>query len=332
MLRRLQPDSPRLAEARAIAEGAVLRGVAWGIDTDDDDILPAAISPDGKRITFATIGGVLSIYDLDTRSLVRTKMVSRGARGLWVEGGRRLLVWGGNAPAFLLDPTTNQSTPVPMSGVHDAVAGVDGRHVLCEVEGALQSLDLATLQLATLWQGPGHVAISDDGAYYAISDGHAITAYDVATNTQLGQLPATDEILMLAASPNGKLAVPGSMTVYELDIASHTWSEHSPNIRPENHVFVMAVMYRGAHLEMYTSEGRLAEWYDDHWIDRTRTPGVQSLPATGAGDATVVAVTASCSGRPRTRSGRSSCRRCRCRACPRVTARRAWRCRAAGSC
>ena len=289
VLRRLQPDSPRLAEARAIAEGAVLRGVAWGIGTDDEELLPAAISPDGKRITFATLSGVLSIYDLDARALVRTKMVSRGARGLWVEGGRRLFVWGGNAPAFLLDPTTNQTTPVPMTGIHQAVTDPSGHHVLCEIEGALQSLDLSTLQLATVWKGAGHIAIADTGDYYATSDGHTITAYDVATSSQLGQLAATDEILMLAASPSGKLAVPGPMTVYELDIASHTWSERSSGIRPENHVFVMAVTYRGPHLEMYTSEGRLAEWHDDHWVDRARTPTVQSLPAVGGSDVSTVA-------------------------------------------
>nr|HEX4314845.1 serine/threonine-protein kinase [Kofleriaceae bacterium] len=277
ILRRLQPDSPRLPEARAIAEGAVMHGVAWGIDTDDDDVLPSEISPDGTRLAIATLTGILSIYDLDTRQQIRTKMVARGARGMWIEGGKRLFVWGGNAPPFVLDPTTNQTTPVPASGIREAVADPSGQHVIYDVDGAVQRVDLSTLKSSTLWEGSGHSTLSDDGQYYAIADGKQVIAYDIASNQPVGTLATTEQQLSsLAAAPNGKLAFSDGLTVYELDVATHVWAEHPTGITLDHHVFVMSVRYRGTRLAMYTSEGRLAEWLDTHWIDRMHTPGIQA--------------------------------------------------------
>ncbi len=97
-LRALQPDSTRIGEARAVAESAVTHGVAWGIDTSDEDVLPPDLSPDGTKLVLATFSGALQVYDLQRHVLMRSEgggarlaaaTGSRAASACWCRAGRR---------------------------------------------------------------------------------------------------------------------------------------------------------------------------------------------------------------------------------------------------
>jgi hypothetical protein len=285
-LRALQPDSPRVAEARAVASAAVMRGVALGIDTDDLPVEPADVTSDGKTLAVSTIGGGLEIYDLEHHALWRTRSVGRAGRGMFVEGGRRLFVWGSASPPYLYDPVTDRTTPIAAPGGHLATTDVAGDHVLYTLDrGVVARVDPATATVTQVWPGPGQVVLSGDGNYFAVTDGHAVTIH-AADGHEVAHHEGGD-LVDIIASPHGRLALTTATTLTELDVATGTWTDHPIDLPP--HTLMLAATYRGERPAIYRSDGRLLEWVAEHWIERFRTPRVQTVPVITAGDVLSVA-------------------------------------------
>ncbi|HTR51750.1 MAG TPA: serine/threonine-protein kinase, partial [Kofleriaceae bacterium] len=67
LLADLPPHSDMLEDARAIAQAAQVRGVAFGIATLAGTAIGNALSPDARYFAQTTLEGDFAIYDLDTR-------------------------------------------------------------------------------------------------------------------------------------------------------------------------------------------------------------------------------------------------------------------------
>jgi hypothetical protein len=273
VLKQLPDSSPRIGDARAVAQAAVVHGAAWAIEGSSDFVGFTELSPGARSLLHAGRDGTLRIWDLDRRKLVLARAYPPHARALWV--GSAILVIDIAVPE-LLDPFTGPSGTVhavPVGAIRRAAATTAGDRVAYLGDrGAAHLLDVATRTARPLW--PGHhaedIAIAPDGSWIALADKTTVVVLDGEGRELVGRAGAA---LRLVGSHHGHVAYlePDKVTVCTLvprpactAIALPT----SPGVVPVDLVF------RGGELDVYMSSGKVMAWNGERMWERLRLGGL----------------------------------------------------------
>ncbi len=187
-------------------------------EPNDNDVLSAAISPDGKTIAGGTSYGNTYLYDVETGIKKATYSI-RGHNITGVEfspDGQSLLIEGTdtrrNKSILLKDINTHKE--LGEITVNDDMNGIafspDGKKIVC----ASQKKD--NLLLWDIQHTPDNeknknlncgisdsVAFSPDSSMIAVGKGN-VTLYDVDTGKQIGFHPTHFSVISVAFSPDGK--------------------------------------------------------------------------------------------------------------------------------
>ena len=187
-----------------------MRGVAWALET-------APGSARSRRSTRAARGCCRSrptgwcACGISSSAGWSPRARTRAARaGLWVAGGRLLILPPG-APPELLEPAgaAATATALALPPLAHAVASADGARVLARgAEGALV-LDVATRATRPLAgpRAPDGLAIAPDGAWLVVTDAAGAHVFD-RDGAPLGRHAGA--VAAVAASRHGRFALLGS--------------------------------------------------------------------------------------------------------------------------
>ena len=96
VLKDLRAGSSRAADGRAIAEAAVMRGVAWGIHSDGAPMY-LTLDSAATKLALTTLDGMLHVWDLETHQVILERHFGRDTYPVWADNGRVLFDLG--APA-----------------------------------------------------------------------------------------------------------------------------------------------------------------------------------------------------------------------------------------
>jgi hypothetical protein len=259
LLAGVPPHSAVLDDARALAQAAMVRGVATSIATVAGTPLGGVLSPDTRLFAQTTIEGSFAVYDLDARRRVLEQPCSRGTRPLWLAGGKQLLLYDGKAPSSIVDPATGDPLGDPLPALDVPVVTARGDRIIY-VDPARHAwlFDVAT-RAATRVPGEdvGDVRIGDDGSWYAVADALGVTAYAASGMV----LSHRDGKVQLAVAGTRRLAIIAkpSGQVFELVLdPAPTWIERPIALTAGDHV--LWIVYRADRLFFASAMRPLAPW------------------------------------------------------------------------
>ncbi len=259
-LKLLSPGSARQAEARALAQAAAARGVAWALESTAEPPLAAELEPDGRRLLQISFLGELRVWDLEQRRLQFKRAYPRLSRALWAGGGK-VLVTSRDAPPQLLDPTAGTSEPLPIDPIRYAVASETGGRVLFTTAGrGAKLLDVARRAVTDV--DTEHriedLAIAPDGSWLAIGDRKAGVLVLDAAGRELTR--RAGEHVRVAVSARRSLAVlTGDGRVFEGRLADPpAWAEVPLSLTATQRV--VDLIYRGAELDLWVTSGAVLAW------------------------------------------------------------------------
>ncbi len=253
VLKDLSPSSPHMADARAVAQAAVMRGVAWGLRADGT---PAYITLDTSATKLAeiTIEGVLHVWDLDTHRVIFDRRYGRDARPVWIDAGRIFILRAHEAPE-ILDLKSGDATKLALPPASWAIATDDGTHVAISDTEGLAILDTRTLAVTRLWPSRtiDSLAYAPDGSWVAAADASECMVFDASGK----ELARREGAMNLYGSRERHLAVIDVKAkvarAHELSIDESRWTE----IPSDPKAIVVAAHYRGHELDLSTSAGTI---------------------------------------------------------------------------
>jgi hypothetical protein len=258
ILKQLSAKSPRLADARAIAQAASLRGVAWAMQGPREMSVIAELSPDGKRLLQVTIDGKVRIWDLEMRRLVIERPFIEQTRAAWVAGGR-VLAWNKKVSPLLLDPNTSTAETLAVPPISEAVVTDRGDlAAVIVVPGGAGVLDIATKRVRMLSseRDVKDLEIAPDGSRIAVGSRSGLVVFDrdgKELARKLGYFPVFE------ISRSGSLAAISDRTVFELRPGPQpVWTEIPLELEGSHRPLV--IMYRGSDLMLLTSKSELLQW------------------------------------------------------------------------
>ncbi|MGE0396646.1 MAG: protein kinase [Kofleriaceae bacterium] len=261
LLAEIPPASRRIADARAVAQAAVVRGVWWGMQGPDQMTVRAEMSPDGTQLLQTTRDNVVRVWDLERKRLVIARPYASHVNARWVRE-RRVLVFTDEAPPELLDPAGNVATklgtePIDMASTSDAgdVA------LVVDNAGVASLLDLSSGTRTPLWAG--HVVkeaeLAPDGSWLALADKTSVVAMTASGTELVRRDIATQPVLVL--SPKGRLAVIEGQRIFEIAVQEGSWSE-VPLSSPGQPRVIANAVYRGNALEILVFGGEVFGYID----------------------------------------------------------------------
>ncbi|MGE5185905.1 MAG: serine/threonine-protein kinase [Acidobacteriota bacterium] len=250
VLKQVRPAFARVADARAMAQAAVARGVAWQLDTGPAVVAYSELSQDATKLAQTTITGELRVLDLEGRRELWHRALGRAAHGTFVHGGKQLLVTGLASPAQLVDAQTGAPAPGALPVMRWAALDERGeRAVYYDDSHAPAILELATRQTRALpLSHADELAIAPDGGWIAVGDGKQLVVFD-ATGKELARRAGRVQIVVGRAR---RVAVLGDDKVAELVLdPAPAWTELAVPLEPKFHV--MQLSYRNDELTVTTS-------------------------------------------------------------------------------
>ena len=267
LLAEISPTSRRIADARSIAQAAVVRGVWWGLPGPDSMTVRAELSVDGRQLLQLTRDNVLRVWDLDRKRLVIARPYARGVSARWVRD-KRVLVFTDDAPPELLDPAGNTAVPLGTEPIADASTSDAGTVALVtDKAGAAALLDLSSGTRTPVW--PGHavveMALASDGAWMVLADESSVVVLAL-TGKELQRLSIQSKPRLIL-SPKRRLAVLADNHVWEAPIDTGPWAE-VPVSQPGLRRLVVDAIYRGTTLEVLTYDGETYGWRDGQLFSR----------------------------------------------------------------
>ncbi|HEY0992619.1 MAG TPA: serine/threonine-protein kinase, partial [Kofleriaceae bacterium] len=270
-LKELPETSPRVGDARAVAQAAVVRGAAWSIPIGDALTVIAELSVDAKFLLQVTRDGVVRVWDLDHRRQVIERTYPSGARALWT--GKTLLVsHEGQAPE-LLDPFSATTRPLAIAPIAWATATTAGDRVayLDDHHGA-NLLDVATAAVRPLW--PGHrvtsLAIAHDGSWIEVADKTTVAVLD-PTGRELASHPGDAGQLLGSRFGDAGFLATDRAVICKLQ-PRPTWTEVSlAAMRP---LLPVQAVFRGRELDIYMSGGKVMAWNGERLWERIKLDGL----------------------------------------------------------
>jgi hypothetical protein len=206
LLKKIPETSERAADARAVAQAAIVRGAAWTMQLADDDLtVYGELSLDGKFFLQVGRDGVIHVWDLDRKKLVMARTFAKDARATWA--GRALFVSSETGASELVDPFAGTSVRLDLGPVRWATATDAGdRIAFFDPHGAAFVLDVARKAATPVW--PGHavtaLVIAFDGRWIALGDKAGVEVVD-ANGRELTSRPGA--AVNIVGSRFGSLAV-----------------------------------------------------------------------------------------------------------------------------
>ena len=283
-LKQLAPSSPKIEEAKAVAQAAVMRGSWFAIHSTDDLTLSTELSPDGKLLLQLSRDGrsrMLRVWDLDRRRLVASRPYARAVRTVWL-AGNKILAYGDTEPPEILDPVTSMTSPTALPPLSFAVADATGTHViLVDAQKRASLYDPSAGAQLPLWEG--HVVtdqtIAPDGSWLALVDKQGVIVLD-PTGKELGARPGS--IQRLAVSDHRRVAVLDDQKLWIATVdAPIRWTEIAANPTPNTRVIDLA--FRGDELNFYVTTGEVLAYRSFVFTSRTGVRGF-TYRLTEAGD------------------------------------------------
>jgi len=237
VLKELSPTSSRLDEARAVAQAAATRGVAWTLASTDQHTLIAELSLDGRQLLQVARDGSVRVWDLERRELAMMRSFAADTRARWLAGDKLLVHGRATAPA-LLDPQTNTSEPLALDPIHFAQVSASGTHVL--VTGAKPGVGL-----------------------FVVVD---------ATGRELARRAGVQRLVF---SDHRTLAVIADREVHELALdPAPAWTAIPFAVGAP--YMPIDVAYRGRELLVWATNGALLGWAGSHVYQRARVERIES--------------------------------------------------------
>jgi hypothetical protein len=279
VLKELPAGSARLGDARAVAQAAVMRGVAWTIPTGDELTVIAELSPDGKFLLQVTRDNRVRVWDLDRRQQVIARPYARAVRALWL--GAAVLVTEPTQAPELVDPFAGppdgQVRSLAIAPVSWAVASATGDRVAAlDRGGAVQLIEPSTGAVVALW--PGHrataIAIGADGSWVAAADDRTVAIFDATpggAGRELAHHPGPALRLFGSRSGDVGYATRDRIVLCKLGPAP-VWTEIDlARLRPARPVDYLFV---GNELHVYLTDGKVMAWNGARLYQRTQLSGL----------------------------------------------------------
>jgi WD40 repeat protein len=258
VLKQLGSKSPRLAEARALAEGAAVRGVAWALQSTPELTIQSELDATGRQLLQVSRDGMVRVWDLDRRRLVLARPFARTTRALWVAAGK-VLVLHPTTPPQLLDPVANTSEALAIDPFTDAEVSARGERVLFTSDKKVAKLlDVASRAVTPLaLEGTiDELAIAPDGSWAAVSDKKQVVLFD-ASGRELARRTVGAQRLIV--SRDRKLAVIEGTKLFECTLdPKPTWTEVPVNLPPRH--YLVDAIYRGGELDIFATTMDLYAW------------------------------------------------------------------------
>ena len=267
LLTEIAPTSKRIADARAVAQSAVVRGVWWGMQGPDAMTIRAELSPDGKQLLQTTRDNVVRVWDLERKRLVIARPYPIHVNARWVRE-KRVLVFTEDGPPELLDPAGNASTKLGTEPIAEAnTSDTGGVALVVDKAGAAALLDLSTGARTPVW--PGHVVttseIAPDGSWFALADKSSVVA--IATNGPELVHRAITQQPLLVLSPKGRLAVMEGNRAFEIAVQDGQWIE-IPMSTPGQMRMIASAIYREDVLDVLVFGGEVLGWSNGKLFSR----------------------------------------------------------------
>ncbi len=288
-LKALAPRSPREPEARAIAQAAAARGVAWALEGPPGLTVFAELDPEGRRLVQISRDGTVRVWDLELRRLLRARAYPSGVRALWVAGGR-VLVFGGKAAPQLLDPAANTAEPLPIDPIAEAAASANGERVVFTTSAGrgAKLLDVARRAVTDLdaERTPDDFAIAPDGSWLALVDRkRGVRIVDPAGKELTRRAGAFSRVVVSAGRALAVLGDDGKVLECRLgDVAA--WTElPAPAPAPAR---VIDLVYRGEELTLVATTGAVIAWTGERLFTRMQLERLSSRMYVAAGGTLLV--------------------------------------------
>jgi hypothetical protein len=282
-LKQVRAGYGKLDAARAVAEQAIARGVAWAIPTGTSAFW-YELDQAGARITLASLTGEVRVFDLEARRPVLTRTYRRGVRASWIDGGKSLLVYGPGAPAVIIDPRDGTQQPETLPAMEYGMLDTRGMRILfADAQHAAWLHDFATHETRAIpMAGVRELAMAKDASWYAVADAKELVVYD-RDGKEITRRPVGSHVVLFAGAR--KLATLDDRDIQELELdpAPH-WT--ALKVPLEGTARVLQLAYRADRLiAMSTSAAFLVKTKDTFM----RVPGDPGLSwdLVTAGDAAV---------------------------------------------
>jgi hypothetical protein len=271
VLKELPDSSPRLGDARAVAQAAIVRGAAWTIQATEELTVIAELSVDAKFLLQVSRDGFVRVWDLDRKRLVIARPYPRDARALWV--GKAVLVISAGAAPQVLDPFAGAIRDVPVGPIRWAVATARGDQVaFLDAHGAAHLLDVAAGTARPLW--PGHVvdelAIAADGSWIAVTDQATVAVLDAAGH-ELTSHPGAAVRLFGSRFDEVGYVTRDQVVVCKL-LPQPVWTELE--LKAQLPARPIDFVYRGHELDIYLSSARVVAWNGTRLWERLSLEGL----------------------------------------------------------
>ena len=298
-LKTLPAASKWIADARAIAQAAAVRGVAWALESTHELTTLVELDAGGRRLLQVSRDGVVRVWDVEQRKLVVERPYARGSRALWVAGGRVLVMLPKLAPQ-LLDPAANTSEPLAIDPIESVAASAAGDRVAftTAAKGA-KLLDVARRAVSELEaeRAVDELAIAGDGSWIALVDHkRGVFVVDAAGKELTRRTGPHDRVIvsgaraLAAMTPDGKVVecrfaaavAPGAGPA-----AGPAWTE-LPLGLPSPHR-VMDLIYRGDELDLWATNGALLAWNGQRVFTRAQLDRIENRLYVAGGDTVIAA-------------------------------------------
>ncbi|HEY4182597.1 MAG TPA: serine/threonine-protein kinase [Kofleriaceae bacterium] len=173
-LKQLPATSKHVEEARGVLLTARMHGAQmFAAPAAPSTALGASLSPSGERAFVYRGAGLYEVFDVPHPTKVVTRRFGADDYAVWVDHGKRLLVYGKQPPSFW-DLTTDTLIPTTLPVLTDIKVSDDDRIAARDDAGRIGWIDLAAQSftpLYTLERGDGAFAITRNGRYVIIADG-----------------------------------------------------------------------------------------------------------------------------------------------------------------
>ena len=270
-LKQLDSRSPKLEEAKAVAQSAVMRGSWFAIHSTDEVTLISELSADGKLLIQLSRDGrakvMLRVWDLDRRRLLVSRSYGSVFRALWL-AENKVLVYSRDTVPELLDPVANASVPTTLPPLISAVADGPGLHVVV-VDAARHAFlyDVATRTQRALWEGHEVTdqAIAPDGSWLALVDKQGVVVLD-ASGQEIGAHAGW--VQRIAVSDHRRIAViDGTKLLIATVAAPMQWTEIDAT--RDKLTRVLDIAFRGDELNFYVTNGDILAYRSFVFTNRT---------------------------------------------------------------
>ncbi len=284
VLKQLPASSPRIAEGRAIAAAAAVRGAAFAMQTTTEISLQAEISPDGRYLLQVSHDGMVRVFDLDMRRLIVTRSFGKFSRAEWL-AGNKLLVTNRKTHSAVFDPKAGTVDQLALDKLIDVAwpTATGDRAIVKFVDATAGLFDPMTRAVTPIpfADKVDAVNIAPDGSWYSVASRKLIVVFDRDGKELTRRSGPVGIVMGSRARTLAVLGSDGKLTELVLD-PKPVWSDV-----PATETVVW-MSYRGRELTMFQTNGDIMAWRGGPKVYRRSTFDRMSPMMREGGDDTLV--------------------------------------------